>query len=276
MNNIIIELDNTTYIKMQELSCNTVIDLQHLPFTNFTLKIKEFKNISDKQKEDVKEMIKETFKENYKNDIAFNSFTQDKKNYKKFIEKVTKEYLNKETIIDVNISENKIFKLDHKDCLIEGKLKYDFYDERLEDSWEVIELRGKNDELNCILQQEENDEFLNRFLSYIRVSLGVFAHLQNLKRENKTAKTRVVRNLKNNKKSKKNKVYITNTVYYIDSKDIEIQDANRNYTRKTNSWFTRGHWRHYKNGHKVWISSIVKKAKNKIEEDIQQTIYKLK
>lgn len=75
---------------------------------------------------------------------------------------------------------------------------------------------------------------------------------------------------KKNKSSKKNK---SKNITYIKHKDITInkyiRDTNtisqgdRKYERHTESWFQRGHWRRYKSGKKIWIKECVKGGHNK-------------
>jgi hypothetical protein len=69
---------------------------------------------------------------------------------------------------------------------------------------------------------------------------------------------RSARTLKKRGKHKqggKTKIIKVNTVKY--TFDLSKEDK-REYTRKTESWNVRGHYRHYKNGKKVWIKPTVK------------------
>lgn len=72
----------------------------------------------------------------------------------------------------------------------------------------------------------------------------------------------------NGKKSKKSKnknkkTYIYKRYYVVDN--IET-NSNRKYERHTESWTSRGHWRTYKNGKRVWIKEQVRgRGKNKVQ-----------
>lgn len=66
---------------------------------------------------------------------------------------------------------------------------------------------------------------------------------------------RTVKKRGKHKQGGKTKIIKVNTVKY--TFDLTKEDK-REYTRKTESWPVRGHYRHYKNGNKVWIKPTVK------------------
>jgi len=67
--------------------------------------------------------------------------------------------------------------------------------------------------------------------------------------------SRAVKKRGKHKQGGKTKIIKVNTVKY--TFDLTKEDK-REYTRKTESWLVRGHYRHYKNGKKVWIKPTVK------------------
>lgn len=68
---------------------------------------------------------------------------------------------------------------------------------------------------------------------------------------------------KKSKKSKNKKTYIYKRYYVVDN--IET-NSNRKYERHTESWISRGHWRTYKSGKRVWIKEQVRgRGKNKVQ-----------
>lgn len=92
--------------------------------------------------------------------------------------------------------------------------------------------------------------------------------------------------IKSNKKKKskgsKNKVSIIKNIRYV----IDKEEVNKNteeyikrqYTRQTDMWFTKGFWRTYKSGKKVWVKPCVKKSRKKDtlkDNDILEKKYKI-
>ncbi|MGL4452946.1 MAG: hypothetical protein ACRCTZ_17445, partial [Sarcina sp.] len=77
------------------------------------------------------------------------------------------------------------------------------------------------------------------------------------------------------KKSKSNKKNVT----YIKHKDINIvkkkyinsSEKNNSYEYRIDSWVTRGHWRTYKSGKKVWIKERVNNVNKSNSKDISKT-----
>lgn len=67
--------------------------------------------------------------------------------------------------------------------------------------------------------------------------------------------SRTVKKRGKHKQGGKTKIIKVNTVKY--TFDLTKEDK-REYTRKTEAWPVRGHYRHYKNGKKVWIKPTVK------------------
>lgn len=64
-------------------------------------------------------------------------------------------------------------------------------------------------------------------------------------------------NKKKGKKNKNKKTYIYKYYYSVDNVNIGNNNK-RTYERHTESWTSRGHWRTYKSGKKVWIKEQVK------------------
>lgn len=69
---------------------------------------------------------------------------------------------------------------------------------------------------------------------------------------------------KGNKKVKK--TYITKKNYVV--KDIETSIHKRDYNRIRESWGVRAHWRKYKTGKEIWVNSYTKGVKK--ESDIKE------
>lgn len=64
-------------------------------------------------------------------------------------------------------------------------------------------------------------------------------------------------------KNKSKKTYIYKCYYSIDKIDTA---SKRSYERHTESWTSRGHWRTYKSGKRVWIKEQVRgRGKNKVQ-----------
>lgn len=63
---------------------------------------------------------------------------------------------------------------------------------------------------------------------------------------------------KKNKKNSKKKIRVSNVVYRIKEIDAREQPQERTWTRHTDAWRVRGHWRTYKSGKKVWVKEHIK------------------
>lgn len=128
----------------------------------------------------------------------------------------------------------------------------------------------------------EKQSFSNKLAGeLITILINVLYILSNNKtqyeineRESTKVKSRVdKKHSKNKSKSKKNKVT------YIKYKDINIikrkyvnpTEKRGSYEYHVESWVTRGHWRTYKSGKKIWINERVNNVNNSDSKTVDKT-----
>lgn len=114
--------------------------------------------------------------------------------------------------------------------------------------------------------------FSFRVLNLITNTLN---YIQSPKAEVVISERKESMNTNKNKKvktSKNRKTYIHKKIYKV--LNVPEDYVKRSYIRTAESWGVRGHWRHYKNGKKVWINSYIKGRKDKQEKSKEYRITK--
>lgn len=259
--NISIELTKQSVTDLQNLGRESVVDLQHLPFSDFEFKLPMANDYSE---EEVLETVE---------NMDF---------FKKLDEKEKKRHIKH--VVDTIKKDNLFFKttIKGKEILIEDRtwyLKAVANDWVIDcktdpkDIWESLEIEGTTENAKKFIHNDET--FVRSCLSNLPLALGIIAFLQSDKKDVIRVETKtVVKEKKKKSKSKgkrSNKTYLYNKRYIIgddDTKDLNV--SHRPYERKTEQWLSRGHWRHYKSGKKVWIPETVKKAKDAISSSVKK------
>lgn len=231
----------------------TDIDLTHVPFSKFKVTIQ---NITDYNI--ILETVKnENLKRHGRIDI-FECMTQ--------ASKIMEDFKNKDHIVNFNITEKELFIYnDDYEIRIPNVKILNMVNNKVVSDIKIL-ADDLIDEINSMPNEFEKRNFANNLcIEALSILLGIITIFNDKKdnyiyteTENKTPQVSQKKKSKN-KKSKK--------VTYISHKTITIHKSesrsNGSYTRHTDSWPQRGHWRTYKSGKRVWIKECVKNAKNK-------------
>lgn len=82
-----------------------------------------------------------------------------------------------------------------------------------------------------------------------------------------TNKTKPKKKSNKSRTKKRVPIKIKKKIYKVKVNQSATKFDKRRYERKTQSWTVSGHWRHYKNGTKVWIESYQKGTGDKTPKD---------
>lgn len=127
---------------------------------------------------------------------------------------------------------------------------------------------------NSTKEKERYDDFL---CSTVVNTLELLAYMSSDKkvdipRERLFTKTsdNMTKSISKKKKGKKKSISLIRNINYTVLKEDVIRNTNeyskREYNRQTDKWFTKGFWRTYKSGKKVWIKPCIKKSRQQIED----------
>lgn len=284
MNDIVLEVANTQIEDdLISLGKKCDVDLYHLPFSKFTIKIYE----DEKCK---KSML------NYLADTRLNKILNEDKKIDAFqkialkneiIENLKIELKKVNTnfgirLIDVEIKDNIIF-IDYNQ-LFKAKISFNkmVFNSESRDLEMLAEMSTEHDDAT-----EKQMQILGS--NTIAFIFGLFAFMSVTKTKIKPTskkinniKKKTTKNKKNNKKN--NKKYIYN--YRIDSNFLdtnEVINSNSNSNNKKDSkreyhldsWYRRGHWRTYKSGKRVWIEQQFVHAHNINKNNKDDNIYRI-
>ena len=243
----------------------TEIDLTHLPFHKFTINIQQ---IIDYNK--ALETIKREQQNKFGHVDIFECMTEASKLVEKFKNEsqIINFNITNETILissvdyEIKIPNTKILKMVNNSTPSDVKILSDV----------LI------DEINSMPNEFEKRKFINdvciEALSILLCVITIF----NDKKNNYIYTEKEHKEIKH--KSKKYKKKKSNNITYINHKTITIhkssnRSSNVTYERHTSSWIQRGHWRHYKNGKRIWIKECVKNAKNKPSNNSVDKTYEI-
>ena len=247
------------------------IDLNHIPFSNFTIKIFEDKNFK-------KDIINKTIDIQLKRTIGDIELdpTKEAKLREEMASLIEDKLLESDINlinrqIDIDIKDNTVL-IDYKNI---SKFKFVFnkmvfnVDDELDVSLYILEKYKE-------LSEEEIYQFSSNAIFLI---FGMITFMTMTKENIKPTK-KIINNTNKNKKKnkKKNK---SNKKKYIYNYKIDYDFLNSNSIVRSNSnnikgnkrayhldsWYRRGHWRSYKSGKKVWIDQQFVYAHNKAVDD---------
>lgn len=131
---------------------------------------------------------------------------------------------------------------------------------------------------NSISEKKKYDDFLYTTVANV---LQLLAYMGSDKKVDipkerlftKTSDNMTKAKSKKKKGKKNNKVSLIRNINYSISKEDVIRNtteySKREYNRQTDKWFTKGFWRTYKSGKKVWIKPCIKKSRQKVESTNQ-------
>lgn len=169
--------------------------------------------------------------------------------------------------IDVSFKNGKIVVKDESRWGLEFELGYDTFSFMTDDLRNPVFTSNNNMMIESFYHQEE---VAKSIMPNIPIALGVIAFLQSEKKEEVKVLSRIETKKKRGKKGSKSnskKTYIYNKKYVFSDDTVSKDETDkRAYERKVDEWFTKGHWRHYKSGKKVWIDKTVKRARAKTVE----------
>lgn len=258
--NITIELTKQSMQDLRNLGGEAVIDLQHLPFKSFEFQLP----IEGYSKEEVFESLE--------NSYLFKGMGKAEK--KEHIKSVLAMMDKDDIFLKASINDKEV-RVEDAGWYIKATANDWIVDTREDPKvcWKDLDLKGKSEKAQELVSSDEG--FVESCVMNLRLALGIIAFLQSDKKDDVRVETKTIveeKKKKNKSKSKRNnKTYIYNKRYVF--KDDDTKDLithHRPYERKTEQWLSRGHWRHYKSGKKVWIAETVKKAKNTVSSPLKK------
>lgn len=271
-----IELTPKTYMELQDLGCRAVIDLEDIPFREFTLELPPAEG--DITMEEV-----EAYYEKHLD--TFGAICKTEKEKKEFLKGIMSSMTSNKIDIDVTVEDNRITISDGDTWTLKLDIKSHKMDlskvTRLDEVVDNIEMYSSKYEIqkNFGVSQELTESLL----SNMYVTLGTIAFIQSDKIDivRTTSKIDIESNKKKGKKSSKKpvKTYIYKRRYVLDDESIfktkeakedKTIEGTRLYERKTQSWFSSGYWRTSKNGVIHWVSKSIKKAKDTVSEVVRE------
>ena len=114
----------------------------------------------------------------------------------------------------------------------------------------------------------EDEKLMLSMWTVITQVVGTLIYLQIPNKINsikKTSKLQVVSNKSKKKAKQQKKTYLYKTTHHIDNIDIDNEIAKtRSYNRKNSEWVSRGHWRTFPSGRKIWVKESIKRSKTNI------------
>lgn len=276
---ITIELTSKSMMDLQNIGLNAVVDLEHIPFTDFTLSLPRVKNEEEISLESLEQMYEKYCLQMNKSNIFKNN-----KDKKEFFKSLKHDMENTSLILDISVKDREIvivdkgswslvigFNKDVINCKEMLKNQDNFTNTLI--NWDF---KAETDTIEKIANTDE--EFMKSLTFNIFLVLGIISFLQSKKKEVVKTRTRLeVKNPNKKGKSKKKTTYIYNKTYIFEDKTVsedDIKDTTRTYQRHLESWTRRGHWRHYKNGKKKWIDKTTIHAKDSVT-DPQRQSYKI-
>lgn len=274
---ILIELEVETMaeIMFKIFSKGLNLDLEHLPFNEFSLKVVPKKSFIESEKARIYKSRPDIFSKLSKAEAI------------KVLDKVTKDTCD-QNIVKVKIVDKDIFveskRLDfimRADTYIlnnNTNIQIDIENFDKENKWlSFLDISKGGD--GKIEKIDDFTEDLSEYLKETRLDiLSMLAYLQlpssisNTKVDSKVVLNDKPKKKKSNKKN--NKTYIYKKRYKVELDDIEKVIAldkdyiKRAYERKTAQWQAKGHWRTYSNGKKVWIKPTIKRSKTSAKENL--------
>ncbi|MGL5647135.1 MAG: hypothetical protein ACRDDY_04735 [Clostridium sp.] len=255
-----IELTTQSFTDLMNLGGHAIVDLKHVPFNDFTMVLPSI--TTDR-------MTDEKLEENFEKFEKITGGNMTKKEKDEFLASVREGMFNSRCTIDVNIDDNIITLQESGTWTLQvtfNDIEFDLDDyENYSDAFKDISFKADNKQLEESFG--ENEEFTLVIMRNISLALGTISFLQSDKIDTvkSISKLNMIPSKKKGKKQSKTYIYKKryilddNSVGYI-SRDVET----RQYDRKTESWFSRGHWRTLKDGTKTWVKSSIKKAKEAV------------
>lgn len=256
---ITIELADDVTDELMKIGSSETIDLNYLPFKSFSIIISDLFNELDY--EEFKNLLK-----------SQSSILPSMEVYKDFLKHATKP------VLDVKIEGNKI----NLTRITNGKETSDVIislssmtisSENYESVISNVEI---NKDTEDFIDRGDYGEILSKTIVVdLTLVLGLIKYMQGEPTE-KIVKNRVIENKPNKKKNKKGsnkKTYIYKTKYIVQGIERPVQE--RTFERRTESWISRGHWRTYKSGKKIWINETIKHAKDTPKDSVIKKDYKI-
>lgn len=242
----------------------TKLDLKHLPFNKFRL---EYQPKEEEDKEQEYKRLRERAR----------AIGISEDNIDKVIEKWNSE--TKVIVSEVLISRN-IIEVKAKSLFV-AEMKFESSDACINDVFQDakgFKYKVDSQQMKNIIESDplEKESFIEFMLFNFADVLRILIYITSDKKINIKAselynvKCNIEkvqkRKKKNGKKAKgSNMTLIKNYIYEMPmAKTLENMNKHtpRQYERQTKEWFTKGHWRTYRNGKRVWIKPTVKKGRN--------------
>ena len=276
---ITIELTSKSMMDLQNIGLDAVVDVEHIPFTDFTLSLPRVKKEDGISLENLEKMY-EKYCLQFNKDSKF----KNNKNKLEFLKNLKHDIENTSLVLDVSFKDKEITIIDKGSWSLKVEFNNTIVDckkitENQENFTSTIVNWDFQPENSTIEKAFNSDEDLMKSLVFnVFLVLGVVSFLQSEKKEIVKTRTKLdVKKSTKKGKSKKKTTYIYNKTYIFEDKTVsedDIKDTTRTYQRHLESWTRRGHWRHFKNGKKKWIDKTTIHAKDSVT-DPQRQSYKI-
>lgn len=276
---ITIELTSKSMIDLQNIGLDAVVDLEHIPFTDFDLLLPRVKNDKGLSLENLEKMY-----ERYCLQLNKDSKFKNDKSKLEFLKSLKQDIENTPLILEVFLKDKEITIVDKGSWRLDIGFNSSIIDcKKMTESQENFtnaivnwDFKAKSSTVEMFYNTDEDS--MKSLVSNIFLVLGVVSFLQSEKKKVVKTRTRLdVKKPTKKGKSKKKTTYIYNKTYIFEDKTVsedDIKDTTRTYQRHLESWTRRGHWRHFKNGKKKWIDKTTIHAKDSVTNPQKQS-YKI-
>lgn len=263
-----IELTKQSFTDLMNIGGYCLVDLAHLPFDEFTIV-----HPSSAEEGITYDEVEEMFEKFGSYLPEYDGISDSEK--EKVVKKLMSDMTSSKIEIDVAIADKTMTIAEGDTWKLIVTTKDFIYDSRHieahSDLLENIEFVSNNERIKNLFGVDKG--LTRAILSNINLVLGLISFLQSDKETVVKPITKIDIKSKKNKKGKTiSKTYIYKKRYVlgddliINPSDsyLRYEDHSRAYERKTESWFSRGHWRTLKDGTKTWVKASVKRAKNAV------------
>lgn len=287
MNDIVLEVASPQIEdSLMALGRKCDVDLYHIPFSKFTIKVYE----DEKCKKDML---------NHLADMRLNRLLKDDNSIDTFKKIALKNEIIKQLKIDVKKSntdlDSRMIDVEIKDNVI--FLDYDYLF-KAKVSFDKMKFNTEDDDFQMLAEMSTpHDDATEKQMQIlggntVAFVFGLFAFMTTTKNKIEPTRQKVSKNTKSkndskNKKNTKNKSNKNKKKYIYNYKiDNNFLNTNKIINKNVNdekegkreyhldSWYRRGHWRTYKSGKKVWIEAQFVHAHN-ISKNNDNNVYRI-
>lgn len=240
------------------------IDQEHLPYSKICIAFPySFFRSADEMIEDSLKVFKKKVNEQ---GMGYKQALEQKKDEIEKVKRIITNYCNSDLHVIFEINQFKITVKHSKPSFI------GINEQILFNGINIAPLLNSHEILPLVKINEMNSNEIWQYKTLLKLVSGVIYALNN--QHVKVIESQEYNKPNNKQKTKKrhnNIRYITNIKYISDKTESEENKQKRIYNLE--AWEVRGHWRHFQNGKRIWVSTYVKGDKEKLVQ--KDNIYKL-